>query len=100
MKKTLRFLSMGIMAAVSAVSFAQTNVTNKLLNPDMEKGVLGWDITFTGGDLWKKTTKNQADQPGFHGCNNTCGPVCPHTLRPDAPGQCVRRPDRLAVRTQ
>ena len=72
MKKTLRFLSMGIMAAVSAVSFAQTNVTNKLLNPDMEKGVLGWDITFTGGDLWKKTTKNQADQPGFHGCNNTC----------------------------
>ncbi len=72
MKKTLRFLSMGIMAAVSAVSFAQTNVTNKLLNPDMEKGVLGWDITFTGGDLWKKTTKNQADQPGFHGCSNTC----------------------------
>ena len=46
MKKTLRMLCMGAMAAFSAVSFAQTNVTDKLLNPDAEKGMLGWDVTF------------------------------------------------------
>ena len=72
MKKNLRMLCMGILAAVSAVSFAQTDVTSKLLNPDMEKGVLGWDVTFEGSDLWKKTTKNQSDQPSFHGCSNIC----------------------------
>ena len=72
MKKALRMLCMGAMAAVSAVSFAQTDVTSKLLNADMERGVFGWDVTFEGSDIWKKTTKNQADQPGYHGCNNTC----------------------------
>ena len=45
------------MAAASAVSFAQTDVTSKLLNSDMEKGVLGWDIAFDGSDIWKKTTR-------------------------------------------
>ena len=49
MKKTLRALCMGVMAAVSAVSFAQTDVTNKLLNPDAELGMLGWDVTFVNG---------------------------------------------------
>lgn len=72
MKKTLRMLSMGIMAAVSAVSFAQTNFTNRLHNPDMEKGVLGWDITFDGSDIWKKVVKDQASQPGYYGTHNAC----------------------------
>lgn len=72
MRKHLRMLCMGVMAAVSAVSFAQTNVTNKLRNADMEKGVIGWDITFEGSDLWKKVTKNQASQPGYYGVHDTC----------------------------
>ena len=72
MKKTLRMLSMGIMAAVSAVSFAQTNFTSRLHNPDMEKGVLGWDITFDGSDIWKKVIKDQASQPGYYGTHNAC----------------------------
>ena len=72
MKKTLRMLSMGIMAAVSAVSFAQTNFTSRLHNPDMEKGVLGWDITFDGSDIWKKVVKDQASQPGYYGTHNAC----------------------------
>ena len=72
MKKTLRMLCMGIAAAISAVSFAQTNVTDKLLNADMEKGILGWDVTFAGTDIWKKTTKNQANQPSYYGMDNSC----------------------------
>ena len=63
---------MGVMAAASAVSFAQTDVTSKLLNSDMEKGVLGWDIAFDGSDIWKKTTKNQANQPSYYGMHNAC----------------------------
>ena len=72
MKKTLRVLSMGIMAAVSAVSFAQTNVTDKyLLNPDAEKGMLGWDVTFVdGGEIWNKQTKGEEKAVGYHGFNN------------------------------
>ena len=72
MKKTLRMLCMGVMAAASAVSFAQTDVTSKLLNSDMERGVLGWDIAFDGSDIWKKTTKNQANQPSYYGMHNAC----------------------------
>lgn len=72
MKRTLRVLCMGVMAALSAVGFAQTNVTGKLLNPDMEKGVLGWDVDFEGTDIWKKTTKNQATQPSYYGMDNLC----------------------------
>ena len=71
MRKTLRFLSMGVMAAVSAVSFAQTNVTDKLLNPDAEKGMLGWDVTFVdGGEIWNKQTKGEEKAAGYHGFNN------------------------------
>ena len=71
MKKTLRMLCMGVLAAISAVSFAQENVTNKLLNPDAEKGMLGWDVTFKdGGEIWNKQTKGEEKAPGYHGFNN------------------------------
>ena len=71
MKKTLRMLCMGIMAAVSAVSFAQENVTNKLLNADAEKGMLAWDVTFVeGGQIWNKQTKGEEKSPGYYGFNN------------------------------
>ena len=71
MKKTLRALCMGVMAAVSAVSFAQTDVTNKLLNPDAELGMLGWDVTFVnGGQIWNKQTKGEEKAPGYYGFNN------------------------------
>ncbi len=71
MRKGLRMLCMGIMAAVSAVSFAQTDVTSKLLNPDAEKGMLGWDVTFVdGGYVWNKQTKGEDKAPGYHGFNN------------------------------
>ena len=64
-------LCMGIMAAVSTVSFAQTDVTSKLLNPDAEKGMLGWDVTFVdGGYVWNKQTKGEDKAPGYHGFNN------------------------------
>lgn len=49
MRKTLRMLCVGVLAAISAVSFAQTNVTSKVLNPDAELGMLGWDVTFVNG---------------------------------------------------
>ena len=72
MKKTLRMLCMGVLAAVSAVSFAQENVTDKyMLNPDAEKGMLGWDVTFKdGGEIWNKQTKGEEKAPGYHGFNN------------------------------
>ena len=71
MKKNLRMLCMGIVAAFSAVSFAQTNVTDKLLNPDVEKGMLGWDVTFVnGGQIWNKQTKGEEKAVGYHGFNN------------------------------
>ena len=71
MKKTLRVLCMGIMAAVSAVSFAQENVTSKLLNADAEKGMLAWDVTFVeGGQIWNKQTKGEEKSPGYYGFNN------------------------------
>ena len=50
-------LCMGALTAFSALSFAQTDVTNKVLNPDAEKGMLGWDVTFIdGGQIWNKQT--------------------------------------------
>ena len=62
---------MGVVAAFSAVSFAQTNVTDKLLNPDAEKGMLGWDVTFVdGGQVWNKQTKGQEKAVGYHGYFN------------------------------
>lgn len=72
MRKTLRVLCMSVAAVFSVMSFAQTNVTGKLRNADMEKGVIGWDITFEGRDVWKKTTKNQATQPSYYGVDNLC----------------------------
>ena len=72
MKKALRMLCMGILTAVSTVGFAQTNVTNKLLNADMERGVIGWDVVFEGSNLWKKVTKQQATQPSYYGVHNSC----------------------------
>ena len=69
MKKTLRMLCMGAMAAVSSMGFAQTDVTNKLVNADMENGIFGWEVTFVE-DIWKVTTKNQDSQPVYEGINN------------------------------
>ena len=69
MRKTLRMLCMGAVAAISAMSFAQTNVTSKLVNADMEKGIFGWDVTFTD-DNWHATIKNQDSQPVYEGINN------------------------------
>ena len=69
MKKTLRMLCMGAVAAFSTMSFAQTDMTNKLVNADMEKGIFGWEVSFTS-DIWKATTKNQASQPVYEGINN------------------------------
>ena len=64
-------LCMGIVAALSAVSFAQTNVTDKLINPDAELGMLGWDVTFVnGGQIWNTQTKGEEIAVGYHGYNN------------------------------
>ena len=68
MKKNLRFLCLSLVAATCAVGFAQENVTQKLLNADMSKGVLGWDITFEN-NIWKKQTKSQES---YHGVNGAC----------------------------
>ena len=71
MKKNLRMLCLGLAASAFTASFAQAeNVTSKLMNADMEKGVIGWTIDFDS-HIWKKNTKNQAAKRGFHGMNNT-----------------------------
>ena len=71
MRKTLRMLCMGALVAFSALSFAQTDVTNKVLNPDAEKGMLGWDVTFIdGGQIWNKQTKGETAAPGYYGFDN------------------------------
>ena len=62
-------LCMSVIAAMSMVSFAQENVTHKLVNPDMEKGIFGWEVIFTE-DLWKTTIKNQETQPMYEGITN------------------------------
>ena len=69
MKKALRMLCMSIVAAMSIGGFAQENVTHKLVNPDMEKGIFGWEVIFTE-DLWKTTIKNQDSQPVYEGITN------------------------------
>ncbi len=70
MKKNLRMLCTGLAAAVFATSFAQEgkNVTDKLVNADMEKGVVGWDLTFESS-VWKKQSKSTA---GYHGVDGFC----------------------------
>ena len=71
MKKNLRMLCLGLAAATFTASFAQAeNYTSKLVNADMEKGVIGWTIDFDS-HIWKKNTKNQAAKRGFHGVTNT-----------------------------
>jgi len=72
MKKNLRMLCLGLAAATFSAGFAQAenDVTSKLMNADMEKGVIGWTIDFDS-HIWKKNTKNQAAKRGFHGMNNT-----------------------------
>ena len=70
MLKVLRTLCLGVVAAFSVAGFAQTNYTDKLLNPDMEKGLFGWDVTFQS-DIWKKGSKSQVNSPGYHGVNNS-----------------------------
>ena len=69
MKKALRMLCMSILAAISIGGFAQENVTHKLVNPDMEKGIFGWEVVFTN-DIWKTTIKNQETQPMYEGITN------------------------------
>ncbi len=70
MKKNLRLLCLGLAAATFTAGFAQAqDVTSKLINADMEKGVVGWNLKFDS-HIWKKNTKNQATRPGFHGVNN------------------------------
>ena len=73
MKQTLRMFCMGLAAAASMAGFAQEpqNVTGKLWNADMEKGVLGWDITFESHN-WSKNVKPQEEHPGYHGINGYC----------------------------
>ena len=63
-------LCLGLAAAVCATSFAQKpqDVTSKLKNADMEKGVIGWDLTFES-NVWKKQSKNAA---GYHGVDGYC----------------------------
>ena len=69
MKKNLRLLCLGLAAASFMTSFAQEDVTSKLINADMEQGVIGWNLKFDS-HIWKKNTKNQTARPGFHGVNN------------------------------
>lgn len=47
MRKNLRMLCMAVAAVAFTSGFAQTDMTDKVMNADMEKGVLGWDIDFT-----------------------------------------------------
>ena len=59
MKKNLRALCLALVAVVCSTSFAQVqNVTNKMVNPDMEKGIIGWDLTFDS-HVWKRQVKTQ-----------------------------------------
>ena len=76
MKKNLRMLFLGLAAATFSASFAQDNVTDKLINADLSKGVLGWDITFES-NLWQKQQKGQASYHGFNG-------VCIQNWKSDA----------------
>lgn len=70
MKKNLRLLCLGLAAATFTAGFAQAeNVTSKLINADMEKGVIGWNIKFDS-HIWKKNTKKQTTHPGYHGVTN------------------------------
>lgn len=66
MKKNLRLLCLGLAAASFATSFAQTDVTSKLVNADMERGVSGWDITFDSHN-WGLNRNKSKRAAGFYG---------------------------------
>ena len=69
MKKNLRLLCLGLAASVFTSSFAQAeNVTSKLINADMEKGVIGWNIKFES-NIYKRQQKSQGS---YHGFNSVC----------------------------
>ena len=71
MLKGLRTLCMGVTVAFSVASFAQVDLTSRLLNPDAEKGMLGWDVTFVeGGQIWNKQTKGEEKSAGYYGFDN------------------------------
>ncbi|MBR5841100.1 MAG: hypothetical protein IKY64_00610 [Bacteroidaceae bacterium] len=77
MKRNLRALCLALAAAVCSVSFAQVqNVTNKMVNPDMEKGIIGWDLTFDS-HVWKRQVKTALTYHGFSG-------VCIENWKSDA----------------
>ena len=71
MKKNLRLLCMSLLTAISAVSFAQTNMTDKVLNPGAENRMLGWDVThLDGGNIWNTQFKGEKAAVGYHGYDN------------------------------
>ena len=74
MRKGLRTLCLGVLAAVTAVSSAQVDVTNKyMLNADIEKGLIGWELEFAYADnanIWNKQTKGEEKAAGYYGFNN------------------------------
>ena len=70
MKKNLRLLCLGLVAAAFTSGFAQEaqDMTSLLKNTDMEQGMKGW--AFDGTDVMGKHSKNPSTQIGFHGMNN------------------------------
>ncbi len=69
MKKNLRLLCLGLAtAATFSAGFAQTNVTHKLRNADMELGIKGWGVEGES-HLFGRNKKYQSSRPGFHGMN-------------------------------
>ena len=68
MKKNLRLLCLGLVAATFTVGYAQEDKTSLLKNADMELGLKSW--AFDGVDFMGKNKKNVNSQVGFHGMNN------------------------------
>ena len=61
-------LCLGIAATACTVGFAQEDVTSKLRNADMEKGIVGWDIKFES-NVWKRMTSLETS---YHGVDGVC----------------------------
>ena len=70
MKKNLRLLCLGLVAAAFTSGFAQEpqDMTSLLKNTDMEQGLKGW--VFDGTKVMSKNTKNLFTRPGFYGMSN------------------------------
>jgi len=66
MKKNLRLLCLGLAVASFTTSFAQEDVTSKLVNADMERGVYGWDISFESHN-WGLNRNKAARAAGYYG---------------------------------